>query len=145
MPDKSDNKTIYLVSCVSQKKDIAARAKDLYVSDWFRKTRQYVEATGCPWFILSAKYGLVSPEKVITPYEKTLNRMFVAERRRWAQQVIDAIDPVLSQGDRVIFLAGKRYRDFLSEHLQDRGIAVKAPMKRLRFGEQKSWLDRQTR
>ncbi len=55
-------------------------AKDLYVSDLFRKARRYVEAKNCPWFILSAEYGLVSPEQVIAPYEKTLNHMGVAER-----------------------------------------------------------------
>jgi cytoplasmic iron level regulating protein YaaA (DUF328/UPF0246 family) len=141
---KGGNKTIYLVSCVSQKKAKAAEAKDLYISDLFRKARRYVETTGCPWFILSAEYGLVPPEKVIAPYENTLNRMPAARRRRWAQQVIDAIEPHLSKVDHVVFLAGRRYREFLIDYLQDRGIVIEVPMERLRFGEQKKWLQEQS-
>ena len=36
---------------------------------WFYKARTYVERTGRPWFVLSAKYGLVHPDEVIAPYD----------------------------------------------------------------------------
>lgn len=55
-------------------------AKDLYVSQWFRRARAYVETTDSPWFILSAKYGLVAPNEVIASYEQTLSHMGVQER-----------------------------------------------------------------
>ena len=67
-----------LVSCVGKKLPHSAQANALYTSDWFRKTRSFVDAKGWPWFILSAKYGIVAPEQVIEPYEKTLNTMRVA-------------------------------------------------------------------
>jgi hypothetical protein len=38
--------------------------KGLFLSEWFRRAREYVEALGGPWFILSAKYGLVSPDEL---------------------------------------------------------------------------------
>ena len=79
--------SVYLVSCVSQKRDQACEARDLYVSDLFRKARRFAEASGCPWFILSAEYGLVAPGQVIAPYERTLNTMGVANRRAWAERV----------------------------------------------------------
>ena len=78
--------TLYLVSCVSKKKDKKTPAKDLYVSDWFRKARTYVELSGHPWFILSAEYGLLDPGEVIEPYERTLNKMPIRERRAWAER-----------------------------------------------------------
>ena len=46
-----------LVSCVSVKRPVPSRARDLYASPWFRKARACVEAMRCPWYILSAKYG----------------------------------------------------------------------------------------
>ena len=64
---------LFLVSCVKTKLPRRAAAKDLYISDWFRKARACVESTGCPWAILSAEYGLLHPDEVIRPYEKTLN------------------------------------------------------------------------
>lgn len=79
-----------LVSCVSKKQSHPAPAKELYTSDWFTKVRALVEAQGWPWAILSAHYGLVHPEEEIRPYEKTLNSMRVAERRAWADRVMQA-------------------------------------------------------
>jgi cytoplasmic iron level regulating protein YaaA (DUF328/UPF0246 family) len=80
----NDSSTVYLVSCVSEKRAAPSPAKDLYTSTWFTKARHYTECTGCLWFILSAEYGLVRPEDALAPYEKTLNTMLIGERREWA-------------------------------------------------------------
>jgi hypothetical protein len=77
-------KTVYLVSCVGMKRAAPAAARDLYISPWFVGVRDIVERTGSPWFILSAEYGLISPEAVLAPYERTLNIMGKPERRDWA-------------------------------------------------------------
>jgi hypothetical protein len=62
----------------------------LVQSDLFCKARRFAEASGCPWFILSAEHGLVAPGQVIAPYERTLNTMRATRRaalrvpsRRW--------------------------------------------------------------
>jgi hypothetical protein len=134
--------TVYLVSCVSQKRERACAARDLYVSEWFCKARRYAEASGCPWFILSAEYGLVPPDQVVAPYERTLNKMRVADRRAWAGWVARQLAQVVPDLSRVVFLAGKRYRELLTVHLVGRGVAVSVPMEGLRIGEQLSWLGR---
>ena len=69
--------TIYLVSCVRQKATTATAkpAQDLYLSNWFRKAKAYVEQNlraQDRWFILSAKHHLVSPETLLLPYEAPL-------------------------------------------------------------------------
>jgi hypothetical protein len=132
--------TIYLISCVSEKHPAPMVAKDLYVSSLFKKARHYAEQTGCPWFILSAQYGLVSPEQVIDPYERTLNEMPIAERRDWARRVFAQLMEAAPQIDRAVFLAGHRYREFLMALLRERDISVEVPMEGLRIGEQLSWL-----
>ena len=132
--------TIYLVSCVSQKQDQASPARDLYVSDWFHKARRYAEESGCPWFILSAEYGLVAPDQVVAPYQRTLNRMAVAERRAWANRVDRQLTEAVPELAAVVFLAGERYREFLAEHLAKRSVAVSVPMEGLQIGKQKRWL-----
>ena len=86
---------VYLVSCVSQKRVTPSPAKDLYTSPLFRKARAYVERTGLPWFVLSAKYGLVHPDDVIAPYDLTLNTMGVSDRRRWAGRILTQLEPHL--------------------------------------------------
>lgn len=132
--------TVYLVSCVSKKLPSPAPARDLYTSDWFRKARQYVEATGQPWFILSAEHGLLHPDTVIAPYEKTLNTMRVAARREWSNRVKNQLASQLPAADRIVVLAGQRYREFLMDYLDSAVPQVDIPLDGLRIGEQLRWL-----
>ncbi len=133
--------TLYLVSCVKTKRNVLAPAKDLYVSPWFRKARAFVEGTGDPWHILSAKYGLLHPDEEVRPYERTLNAMGVQERGAWAEDVLAHIETRLDGIDTVVFLAGQRYREFLEPALRNRGLAVSVPMIGLSQGRQMQWLD----
>jgi hypothetical protein len=126
--------TVYLVSCVSQKKEQECAARDLYISSWFRKARRYVEVTGCPWFILSAEYGLVMPDRA----------MKASDRRAWAERVAQQLEENVPDLKRAVFLAGQRYREFLANYLIRRGVAVGAPMEGLRIGEQLGWLSKQS-
>ena len=134
---------LYLVSCVKTKLPACAPAKKLYDSDWFRKARAVVEATGRPWYVLSAKHGLVDPHAVIEPYEKTLNDMSKNERTDWSRKVMHALDPNLAGVDSVVIFAAKKYREFLEPELRGRGMTVHVPMKGLRSGEQLAWLNQQ--
>jgi hypothetical protein len=128
------------VSCVSAKTKTRALAKDLYISSWFVKVRNFVERTGDPWFILSAEHGLINPEKVLWPYERTLNTMRAAERRLWAARVRNQMDSQLPGASRVVVFAGLRYREYLTDYLRSRGMTVVVPLQRLRIGQQLAWL-----
>src|SRR5687767_11533779 len=46
----------------------AVAAKDAYTKAAFSAWRQYAEQSGAEWFVLSTKYGLIHPDKLITPY-----------------------------------------------------------------------------
>ena len=98
-----------------------------------------MEATGDRWYVLSAKYGLVDPAQVLAPYDETLNKMKIVERRAWASRVIGQMDQLTPSARNVVVFAGLRYREFLMEYLQLRGT-VEVPMKGLRIGKQLQWL-----
>lgn len=132
-----------LVSCVSVKRSSPAPARDLYTSTWFRKARALVEASRRPWYILSAKYGLVDPDAMIEPYNKTLKTMRTSGRREWAHGVLRALEPRLPGMSSISFFAGAAYREFLEPELHRRGIALHVPMEGMGIGRQLSWLDRQ--
>jgi len=131
---------IFLVSCVAGKRPDAAPAANLYTSAWFIKARRLVEATGAPWFILSAEHGLVAPDTVISPYNRTLNTMGVSERRAWAERVRNQMEAELPDAEEIVLLAGLRYREHLMPSLQQRFRRVTVPMERLPIGRQLSWL-----
>lgn len=139
---KKSDQIFYLVSCVGKKRRGPARAKDLYASEWFRRARRLIEQTGRPWFILSAKFGLVAPNQAITRYNRTLNTMRVAERRAWAGNVKAQISRRIHNFDRVVVFAGKRYREFLMDYLRGRWV-VEVPMRHRGIGKQLHWLGRE--
>ncbi len=130
---------IALVSCVSQKLDHAARAKQLYTSPLFRKAYRYASQNADRVYILSAKHGLVKPGTVTEPYDTTLNRMGKAERERWAKDVLQRLRRVADlQHDDFLILAGERYRESLLPYLTHHTI----PMEGLGIGKQLAFLSR---
>jgi len=80
---------------------------------------------------------------MIEPYEQTLNKMAIDERRAWAERVRDRLREHLGEVRQVAFLAGTRYREFLTDQLKDRGIQVEIPMEGLSIGRQLHWLKSQ--
>jgi hypothetical protein len=135
--------TIYLVSCVARKREGTFAAKDLYQSEWFLKARRYVESRGARWYILSASYGLLDPDQQIETYNRTLKTMAVTDRRAWAAEAWFALGHLVGAGDKVVFLAGVAYREYLEPLLKQAGIVVEVPMKGFPIGKQLHWLARE--
>jgi cytoplasmic iron level regulating protein YaaA (DUF328/UPF0246 family) len=135
-------KKIVLVACVSQKHEGAMPAWQLYCSTWFEKARVHAQRIGDEWYILSAKYGLVAPKRVIAPYNLKLSAEPAHVRKEWAIMVASDLEKVLHVGDRVVLLAGESYRENLIEPIKEMGCSVEIPMEGLRFGEQLRWLSR---
>jgi hypothetical protein len=76
-----------LVSCAATKLDHPAPAADVYTSPLFIKARSYAEASGHPWYILSARHGLVEPKTVLEPYDTKPADLTNAEQAAWAGRV----------------------------------------------------------
>jgi len=133
---------IVLVGCVSTKSDSPTVAKDLYKSDYWDKRRAHAEAAGRPWFILSAKHGLLHPDEVIEPYDVSLEGSSAAESRAWA----DRVGPRLVELCRAFGVstvevhAGEAYTPTrLRRILEGAGISIDRPLEGMRIGEQKAW------
>jgi hypothetical protein len=134
-------KHIILLSCVKMKRSEPAAAKDMYVSPLFQKMLAYARRQKVDGiFILSAKYGLLELDRIIDPYEKTLNNMKVADIRRWADHVLQQLEAVADlRRDRFTILAGLKYRKYLVGHLDHHTI----PMRGMKLGSQLAFLNRQ--
>jgi hypothetical protein len=130
---------VALVSCVKSKRPDPAPAMDLYTSALFDGFRAYAEANTDSWYILSAEYGMLHPDEVVAPYERTLNRMSRAERDRWAEKVRHQLASVIPP-DAEVVVAGERYREGLVPFLEARGHDVTIPLEGLSFGRQLSRL-----
>ena len=132
---------IVLVGCVKRKLDQPAQARDLYVSPLFRKERAYAEATGLPWFILSAEHGLVAPTDVLEPYERALSRSPRSYRVQWGQDVVDQLIARLGPLRSVVIEihAGAAYCDPIRELLISQGAEVLEPLSGRTLGQRLAW------
>ncbi|MFE6967114.1 DUF6884 domain-containing protein [Agromyces sp. NPDC057679] len=134
--------TIGLVGCAGQKLQRPAPARDLYVSQLFRKTSAYVERHCDAWYILSAKHGLVHPDTVLEPYNVRLGDVKTGPPVwGWAKNVTEQLNDTLADVDdpHLLVLAGEQYRTIL--RLTD--LPFEVPMKGLGIGEQLGWLTRE--
>ncbi|MGC8537613.1 MAG: DUF6884 domain-containing protein, partial [Candidatus Micrarchaeia archaeon] len=129
---------IVLISCAKKKIKHEAKAKDLYDSLLFKLSGGYAQTLNPDKiFILSAKYHLLDPEKVVGPYDKTLNEMNAEERREWGAEVLRQLSKEANlENDKFIILAGKRYL----EPIRDKIAQKEEPLKGLRIGERISRL-----
>jgi len=133
-----DMKKVTLISCVSKKLDFKAKAQDLYQSTLFKKSLAYAKKINSDEiYVLSAKYGLIKLNDSIEPYEKTLNKMSVSEKKKWSDKVFTKLQKYeIINNTNFIFLAGENYRKYLIEKLPHYDV----PMKGLKIGKQLQFL-----
>lgn len=136
---------VILVSCSAEKCEATGKpikAADLYTSPLFKKARRYAEAAGCPWFILSAKFGLLDPNETtdglrrpLAPYDVKLTDLTPEQRAKWAGDVRFSLwAKNLLGGVRVEVHAGRGYVEPLAELLD-----LEEPLKGLEVGQRLKW------
>lgn len=129
---------IVLISCVSKKRSYKSKATDLYISALFQKNLAYAQKLK-PYaiYILSAKHGLLDLETEIEPYDFTLNNMSAGEVKAWAGKVFKQLSKQADiKQDHFIFLAGMKYRKYLTPHIS----SFEVPLKGMSIGKQLQYL-----
>jgi len=127
-------KRIVLISCVSKKLNRRAKAKNIYISQLFKKSMAYAQLLQPDEiYILSSKHGLLEINKEIDPYNQTLINMPTKDIERWSANVVNQLKEV-SKIDQTefIFLAGEKYRRFILPHIR----FYKIPLEGLSIGKQ---------
>lgn len=127
---------IGLISCVSKKLNYKAKAKELYISDLFKKSLAYSTKNYDKTFILSAKYGLLGINDIIEPYNLTLNDFKEADKKRWSFKVYNQIINRIDINDNIYWHCGINYRKYIIRILPNKQFI---PLKGLGIGKQLSW------
>jgi hypothetical protein len=112
---------------------------DLYLSTLFREDDPLSRACVTSGWILSAKHGLVHPDKDLEPYDATLKNASPSARRQWRTVMLAAIDERDATGRWRCFPdpRGAEYRDFgLVDGLGTRRCEVEVPTAGMALGEQ---------
>ncbi len=129
---------IVLISCVSKKQNHSTPAQNLYISPLFKMSLKYAEKLKPDKiFILSAKYYLLPLDKEIEPYDVTLNKMSIKEKKAWAEEVIKELENNTDlNNDHFVILAGENYVKFIRDKIKNR----EEPLKGLSIGRRLSFL-----
>lgn len=126
-----------LISCTKAKRVGTHQARDLYdESRYFRRMREWAESKPQPWYILSAKHGLVSPGESISDYdERGLTEAL-------AEEIAAELDEI---GAAVVDItAGRDYTNPLIPELERRGIDVIEHFAGKKIGERERLLKENT-
>ena len=130
---------IAIIACGSKKAKEASPAIDLYKGVLFMKHRAWAEAFCDQIYIISARHGLISPSKIIKPYETSLRKFKKKDRDRWGSQVADQIRSRIPISEKLIFLAGEiYYRPIIRQIPHDYEI----PFKRYGLGHRYALIDK---
>lgn len=112
-----------LIACSAQKRNETMEARDLYQGGMFKLARALAERSGEDYVILSALYGVILPDQVISPYEMSLAHMPKAERDAWGRKCAERLDQLFGVQRRKIVLKslmGSRYE----KPLRDAGVRL---------------------
>lgn len=132
-----ESNTVTLIQCVASKADNAMPAEDIYQGTYFEAMFGYAEAAPRPYYILSAKYGLLDPKKVIEPYDE----FGISTKQAW--EIVENLDDM---GIETVYVtAGAQYTDPLTPELERVGIDVVEIGRGMRIGERISHLQTKTK
>ena len=129
-------KQVAFMGCGKKKKRTPSPAKDMYQGVLFKKTMAYCMQNFDPGliFILSAKYGLLTLDTIINPYDETLNKKTPKEREEWSLLVKKQIKKHSISGE-FYFFAGENYIEFFDGVFPMRGMSI---------GKRLQWLNQNT-
>jgi len=123
-----NHKVLVITGCTKEKlgcdASVKAPADKMYQGRLFKTVRKYCESLGFDYVIVSAKYGLIHPDDVIEGYEKVLR---TKEDVKNIQPGVEMkLRPLLKNYDRIVVIAGKRYREVLKNLWDERFVAIKS-------------------
>ena len=121
-----EESTIALVSCGKRKSDSPCCAKDMYNSARFQGFKTILETFDLPWYIMSAKYGLLSPDDEISPYDMCLTNCTAEYRKKWAESILKKLQNYPT-ATAFSVMANNDYSRDIVPLLEKAGFVVEAP------------------
>lgn len=130
---------IVFIGCGATKMKTACKARKMYVGNYVQLCLAYAQTftTQDNIYILSAKYAVLPLEKVIEPYNKTLNNMNIEEKQDWKNMVIKQLEEMnINKDTEVVFICGTNYYTLLEDYFTN----YKLPLPKQGIGVQQHFM-----
>ena len=112
-------KKLAIVNCKSRKKDYTCEAEEMYSHSFqFRHQLNFIKEYYDDYLILSTKYGLITPNTVIEPYDlsiatgtrlKNKDSFTKGEKEIWGNIVLHNLEPYIKEYDIIDLHISKQY------------------------------------
>jgi hypothetical protein len=101
----------------------------LFRSPSFAAARAHAERSGYPWFVLSAKHGLLDPGDVVSPYDLHIDERSASYRTAWGEWVVAQLGERMPlDGATVEVHGGVDFAQPLRQPLSRRGATLELPL-----------------
>lgn len=121
--------TLAIIPCTNQKSDEPGPAREVWIGGHFQLTLMHVEEFFDEVRIMSFKYGMITPDQVIEPYDMNIHMEPLPVRVRWKRMVMQQIQDLVEtyQPSVVGLYVGKADQDWLIKTFGGRGAKVIIP------------------
>jgi hypothetical protein len=129
---------VAIINCKAKKQNYKCPAEEMYdISFQFRHQVDFIKEYYDDYFILSSKYGLISPKKIIEPYETTLakgarlksvDRLEGDKLNKWVSKVKKQFDWLKENYNQIDLHISNAYLDPIKDVLDDKTKHIKQPV-----------------
>ena len=120
---------VVLVGSSGATADEPRPAGEMFRSDGFAYAREHARHSRLPWFVLSAKHGLLDPDEVISPHRIQIDDQPAAYRTAWGEWVVAQLaDRLQLDGVVVEVHGGVDFAQPLRQPRTRRGAVLEIPL-----------------
>jgi len=77
---------------------------------------------GLDWIVISGKYGLLTPNDIVEPYDSKIKNK--ADIERIKTLTIPKLNILIEDYDRIIVIMGKNYREVIRSQINEKFIVI---------------------
>ena len=131
-------KRIAIINCKAKKQKYSCKAEEMYdISFQFRHQVKFIKEYYGDYLILSSKYGLITPDTIIDPYEtslakgsrlKSTNKLNEEQLKEWIIKVKLQLNQLSQQYDEIDLHISNSYLSPIKDILSDKIKHIKQPV-----------------
>jgi hypothetical protein len=120
---------VVLIGSSGTTADEPCPAGEMFHSDGFARAREHARHSRLPWFVLSAKHGLLDPGEVVSPHGVQIDDQPAGYRTAWGEWVVAQLaDRLQLDGVVVEVHGGVDFAQPLRQPLARRGAVLEIPL-----------------
>jgi hypothetical protein len=130
------NETVAIIPCTNQKSNVAGPAREVWQGAHFQLTLAHAELFYDRVLVMSYKYGFISPDEIIEPYDIDIRYSSAGDRLKWWWKIREDIKKLGTEEPKLVALyTGYDTQRVIREFVRNEMYNVIQPWEGSRVGE----------